>query len=54
MYVDEMIHFIGCVASGSPTALPVPEAVRLMHITFAAKTSAREGRVVPTASEVLA
>ena len=54
MYVDEMSHFIGCVASGSPTALPVPEAVRLMHIAFAAKTSAREGRVVPTASEVLA
>jgi predicted dehydrogenase len=52
MYVDEMRHFVKCVANGSPTALPVPEAVAVMQIVFAAKTSAREGRVVPTASEV--
>jgi predicted dehydrogenase len=54
MYMDEMRHFVNCVANGSPTALPVPEAVAVMQIVFAAKTSAREGRVVPTASEVLA
>jgi predicted dehydrogenase len=52
MYVDEMKHFIECVASGRPTMLPVPEAVAVMQIAFAAKTSAREGRVAPTASEV--
>ena len=54
MYVDEMKHFIDCVASGRPTALPIPEALAVMQIAFAAKISAREGRVVPTTSEVLA
>jgi predicted dehydrogenase len=54
MYVDEMKHFIDCVASGSPTALPIPEATAVMQIALAAKTSARDGRVVPTTSEVLA
>jgi predicted dehydrogenase len=54
MYVDEMKHFIDCVASGRPTALPIAEAMAVMQIAFAAKTSAHEGRVVPTASEVLA
>jgi predicted dehydrogenase len=54
MYVDEMKHFIDCVASGRRTVLPIPEAIAVMQIAFAAKTSAREGRVVPTASEVLA
>ncbi len=54
MYVDEMKHFLDCVASGRPTALPIPEAVADMQIAFAAKTSAHEGRVVATTSEVLA
>lgn len=52
MYVDEMKHFLDCVESGSPTALPIPEAVAVMQVAFAAKTSAREGRVVSTTSEV--
>jgi predicted dehydrogenase len=52
MYVDEMKHFIDCVAAGRPTALPIPEAMAVMQIAFAAKTSAREGRVVATTSEV--
>jgi predicted dehydrogenase len=54
MYVDEMKHFIDCVASGRPTALPIPEAMAVTQIALAAKTSAREGRFVPTSSEVLA
>jgi len=52
MYVDEMKHFINSVANGRPTVLPIPEAMAVMQIAFAAKASAREGRVVPTASEV--
>jgi hypothetical protein len=40
------------VASGRPTALPIPEAIAVTQIALAAKTSAREGRVVATASEV--
>jgi predicted dehydrogenase len=52
MYVDEMKHFMDCVTSRSRTALPIPEAMAVMQIAFAAKTSAREGRAVPTASEV--
>ena len=54
MYVDEMKLFIECVESGRRTVLPIPEAIAVMQIAFAAKTSAREGRVVTTASEVLA
>jgi predicted dehydrogenase len=54
MYVDEMKHFMDCVASECPTVLPIPEAVAVTQIAFAAKISAREGRLVPTASEVLA
>ncbi len=54
MYVDEMKHFIECVGSRGPTVLPIPEAVAVMQIAFAAKTSAREGKVVATSGEVLA
>jgi len=54
MYLDEMKHFIDAVASRRPTTLPIPEAVAVMQIAFAAKASAREGRVIPTTSEVLA
>ncbi len=54
MYVDEMKHFIDSVSSRRPTVLPIPEATAVMQIAFAAKTAAREGRVVPTTSEVLA
>jgi predicted dehydrogenase len=52
MYVDEMKHFIECVVDGRPTTLPIPEAMAVMQIAFAAKASAREGRTVPTTSEV--
>jgi predicted dehydrogenase len=54
MYLDEMKHFIDAVASRRPTTLPIPEAVAVMQIAFAAKASAREGRVIPITSEVLA
>ena len=54
MYVNEMKHFIDCVASGRPTVLPIPEAATVMQIALAAKTSAREGKVVPISREVLA
>lgn len=53
MYVNEMKHFIDCVASGHPTVLPIPEAVTVMQIALAAKTSARAGKVVPISREVL-
>jgi hypothetical protein len=33
--------------------LPIPEAVAVMQIAFAAKASAREGRLVTTRREVL-
>ncbi len=54
MYLDELKHFMGCVESGGATMLPIPEAMAVMQIAFAAKASAREGRVVPAASEVTA
>jgi len=54
MYLDEMKHFLDCVHSRRPTVLPIPEAVAVMQIAFAAKTSAREGKLISTAREVLA
>jgi predicted dehydrogenase len=54
MYLDEMRHFVECVQSRRPTVLPIPEAVCVMQIAFAAKTSAREGRLVAIGREVLA
>jgi predicted dehydrogenase len=52
MYVDEMRHFLECVQERKQTALPIPEAIKVMDIIFAAKLSAREGRMVPTRWEV--
>jgi predicted dehydrogenase len=54
MYMDEMKYFVDCVRAGAPTMLPIAEAVAVMQIAFAAKTSAREGRLVTTGREVLA
>lgn len=46
MYVDEMKHFLDCLEHNRPTALPIPEAARLMQVVFAAKASAKQGRMV--------
>ncbi|HMK22225.1 MAG TPA: Gfo/Idh/MocA family oxidoreductase, partial [Terriglobales bacterium] len=53
MYRDEMKHFLECVRSGSPSILPIQEAVSVMQIAFAAKASAREGRLVTVQAGVL-
>ena len=52
MYRDEMKHFLECVQNGSRSILPIEEAVHVMQIVFAAKISAREGRLVATQREV--
>ena len=54
MYVAEMRHFLECVQSRHETTLPISEAVSVMQIAFAAKASAREGRLVSIGREVLA
>jgi predicted dehydrogenase len=54
MYVAEMRHFLACVESRRETELPISEAVAVMHIAFAAKGSAREGRLISVGREVLA
>jgi len=54
MYVDEMKHFLECVRDERPTVLPIPDAISVMQIAFAAKASAREGRLVTIKKEVLA
>jgi predicted dehydrogenase len=54
MYVDEMRHFIDCVNERRPTILPIPEAVAVMQIAFAARQSATEGRLVSSLREVRA
>ena len=54
MYVDEMKHFLECVREKRETVLPIPEAVSVMQIAFAAKASAREGRQITIAEQVLA
>jgi len=54
MYVDEMQHFVDCLRDGQRTMLPISEAVSVMQIAFAAKASAREGRLIAVGREVLA
>jgi predicted dehydrogenase len=48
MYVDEMRHFLECVQTRRQTVLPIPEAVPIMQIAFAAKASARTGALIST------
>jgi len=52
MYVDEMKHFLQCLREQRPTALPIPDAVSLMGVVFAAKESARQGAMVAIAGAV--
>jgi predicted dehydrogenase len=54
MYVDEMRHFMECLRDGKPTTLSIPDAVAVMQIAFAAKASARKGRLITVGREVLA
>jgi predicted dehydrogenase len=46
MYVDEMKHFLGCVREKRATTLPIPEAVSLMQVVFAARESSAEGKMI--------
>ena len=46
MYVDELQHFLNCVHTGTPTILPVSDAIGVMRVIFAAKASADSGRSV--------
>src|SRR5262249_33649455 len=39
MYLDEMRHFIDCLEGGQDSVVPIPEAVAVMGIVFAAKAS---------------
>jgi predicted dehydrogenase len=52
MYVDEMRHFLDCLVGQRPTTLPIPEAVALMRVAFAAKTSSQDGRMIAIAGEI--
>jgi predicted dehydrogenase len=52
MYVDEMRHFLDCLVGQRPTTLPIPEAVALMRVAFAAKTSSQDGRMIAIAGEM--
>ena len=49
MYVDEMKHFLDCLAEQRATTLPIPEAAAVMRIVFAAKTSSQQGKTVAVA-----
>lgn len=46
MYVDEMKHFLECLAEQRPTTLPIPEAAALMQVVFAAKDSSAQGKMI--------
>lgn len=48
MYVEEMAHFLACVERGTPTTLPIGDAVNVMRVAFAAKRSSLSGRFEPT------
>lgn len=51
MYMAEMKHFLDCVIGRKTTALPIPEAVDLMRVVFAAKVSAQTGDFVRAEEE---
>ena len=46
MYVDEMRHFLRCLAGEEKSTLDVFEAARVLHVALAAKESAASGQVV--------
>jgi len=46
MYVDELAHFLRCLAGEKKPMLDVVEAKRVLNIALAAKAAAQEGRVV--------
>jgi predicted dehydrogenase len=46
MYIDEMKHFLECLAEQRPTTLPIPEAAALMQVVFAAKDSSAQRKMI--------
>ncbi len=46
MYLDEIKHFLRCLAGEEKSILDVFQGMQVLKIALAAKTSAREGRVV--------
>ena len=46
MYVDEMQHFLGCLAGKENSILDVIEGVRVLEVALAAKASARAGQIM--------
>jgi len=52
MYVDEMQHFLDCLADHRVTTLPIPEAISLMRVAFAAKASSKHGKMIAVAGEM--
>lgn len=46
MYLDEMVHFLRAIRREVPAMLDVTEALRVLEIALAAKTSAATGQVV--------
>ncbi|HTS35713.1 MAG TPA: Gfo/Idh/MocA family oxidoreductase [Candidatus Solibacter sp.] len=51
MYLDEMRHFLDCVSSRRETMLPIPDAVGLMRVVFAAKDSSEQKRMIEISGE---
>jgi predicted dehydrogenase len=47
MYVDEMKHFLECLAEHRATTLPISDAVSVMRVVFAAKESSEQEKMVP-------
>ena len=53
IYLDEMRHFLECVQAREQTVLPLPEAVSVMQIAFAAKQSARQRTAIVVGKTLL-
>jgi predicted dehydrogenase len=53
MYLDELTHFLDCVRAGKTTTLPVPEALEVMRIVFAAKASIDAGALMQVKDTLL-
>lgn len=46
MYLEEMTHFLTCLAHNTPTCCPVDDGAQVLEVALAAKVAARENRAI--------
>jgi predicted dehydrogenase len=54
MFLEAMKHFLARIAHGGPPAVSLAEAIGVLEVVLAARTSADEGRTIPVSGAVAA